>query len=97
MLNTHNLPCLLVELVEHCPWSCWEAGMDHAPWSVGHCAGMCIHWDVLQEPLQSCSPSSSSVLPAWSCSAESSCSTAGLGTWQCSQTKADPHTGLGLL
>ncbi|XP_008945670.1 PREDICTED: zinc finger MYND domain-containing protein 10, partial [Merops nubicus] len=25
MLNTHNLPCLLVELVEHCPWSCWEA------------------------------------------------------------------------
>ncbi|KFU85896.1 Zinc finger MYND domain-containing protein 10, partial [Chaetura pelagica] len=26
MLNTHNLPCLLVELVEHCPWSCWEAG-----------------------------------------------------------------------
>ncbi|NXX79676.1 ZMY10 protein, partial [Urocolius indicus] len=26
MLNTHNLPCLLVQLVEHCPWSCWEAG-----------------------------------------------------------------------
>ncbi|XP_064012581.1 zinc finger MYND domain-containing protein 10 isoform X2 [Pogoniulus pusillus] len=26
MLNTHNLPCLLVELVEHCPWSRWEAG-----------------------------------------------------------------------
>ncbi|KAM4654112.1 zinc finger MYND domain-containing protein 10 isoform 2-T2 [Amazona ochrocephala] len=26
MLSTHNLPCLLVELVEHCPWSCWEAG-----------------------------------------------------------------------
>uniref|UniRef100_A0A8C8A5J3 Zinc finger MYND domain-containing protein 10 n=1 Tax=Otus sunia TaxID=257818 RepID=A0A8C8A5J3_9STRI len=26
MLNTHNLPCLLVELVERCPWSCWEAG-----------------------------------------------------------------------
>ncbi|NXI49227.1 ZMY10 protein, partial [Chloroceryle aenea] len=26
MLNTHNLPCLLVELVEHCPWSCWESG-----------------------------------------------------------------------
>uniref|UniRef100_A0A8D0KR56 Zinc finger MYND domain-containing protein 10 n=1 Tax=Strix occidentalis caurina TaxID=311401 RepID=A0A8D0KR56_STROC len=26
MLNTHNLPCLLVELVEHCPWSCREAG-----------------------------------------------------------------------
>uniref|UniRef100_A0A8B9D0C4 Zinc finger MYND-type containing 10 n=1 Tax=Anser cygnoides TaxID=8845 RepID=A0A8B9D0C4_ANSCY len=25
MLNTHNLPCLLVELVEHCPWSCHEA------------------------------------------------------------------------
>ncbi|NXX55956.1 ZMY10 protein, partial [Scopus umbretta] len=25
MLNTHNLPCLLVELVEHCPWSCCEA------------------------------------------------------------------------
>lgn len=36
MLNTHNLPCLLVELVEHCPWSCWEAGMDHAPWYLGH-------------------------------------------------------------
>ncbi|KAM4893816.1 zinc finger MYND domain-containing protein 10-like isoform 1-T1 [Sylvia borin] len=26
MLNTHNVPCLLVELVEHCPWSFWEAG-----------------------------------------------------------------------
>ncbi|XP_009899000.2 zinc finger MYND domain-containing protein 10 [Dryobates pubescens] len=26
MLNTHNLPCLLVQLVEHCPWSCREAG-----------------------------------------------------------------------
>ncbi|KAM9226912.1 zinc finger MYND domain-containing protein 10 isoform 2-T4 [Leptosomus discolor] len=26
MLNTHNLPCLLVELLERCPWSCWEAG-----------------------------------------------------------------------
>ncbi|NXP54183.1 ZMY10 protein, partial [Heliornis fulica] len=26
MLNTHNLPCLLVELVEHCPWSRREAG-----------------------------------------------------------------------
>ncbi|NWV73650.1 ZMY10 protein, partial [Dasyornis broadbenti] len=26
MLNTNNLPCLLVELVEHCPWSCWETG-----------------------------------------------------------------------
>ncbi|KFW65625.1 Zinc finger MYND domain-containing protein 10, partial [Pygoscelis adeliae] len=26
MLNTHNLPCLLVELVEHCPWSCRKAG-----------------------------------------------------------------------
>lgn len=26
MLNTHNLPCLLVQLVEHCPWSCYEAG-----------------------------------------------------------------------
>ncbi|NXY50915.1 ZMY10 protein, partial [Ceuthmochares aereus] len=26
MLSTHNLPCLLVQLVEHCPWSCWEAG-----------------------------------------------------------------------
>ncbi|NWH67511.1 ZMY10 protein, partial [Geococcyx californianus] len=26
MLNTHNLPCLLVQLVECCPWSCWEAG-----------------------------------------------------------------------
>ncbi|XP_019475461.1 zinc finger MYND domain-containing protein 10 isoform X1 [Meleagris gallopavo] len=27
MLNTHNLPCLLVELVEHCPWSCREAAV----------------------------------------------------------------------
>ncbi|NXO00269.1 ZMY10 protein, partial [Rhinopomastus cyanomelas] len=26
MLNTHNLPCLLVQLVEHCPWSYWDAG-----------------------------------------------------------------------
>nr|XP_032655206.1 zinc finger MYND domain-containing protein 10-like [Chelonoidis abingdonii] len=26
MLNTHNVPCLLVELLEHCPWSCREAG-----------------------------------------------------------------------
>ncbi|NWX44046.1 ZMY10 protein, partial [Steatornis caripensis] len=26
MLNTHNLPCLLVELVERCPWSRREAG-----------------------------------------------------------------------
>ncbi|CAM2117148.1 zinc finger MYND domain-containing protein 10 [Caretta caretta] len=26
MLNTHNLPCLLVELLEHCPWSRCEAG-----------------------------------------------------------------------
>lgn len=47
MLNTHNLPCLLVELVEHCPWSCWEAGMDHAPWSLGHHGAVlgcvCIH------------------------------------------------------
>ncbi|XP_059572150.1 zinc finger MYND domain-containing protein 10 isoform X2 [Alligator mississippiensis] len=26
MLNTHNLPCLFVELVEHCPWSRRMAG-----------------------------------------------------------------------
>ncbi|XP_053148816.1 zinc finger MYND domain-containing protein 10 isoform X2 [Hemicordylus capensis] len=26
MLNTHNFPCLLVQLVEHCPWSCREEG-----------------------------------------------------------------------
>ncbi|KAJ6667697.1 hypothetical protein lerEdw1_016018 [Lerista edwardsae] len=26
MLNTHNFPCLLVELVEHCPWSSREEG-----------------------------------------------------------------------
>uniref|UniRef100_A0A8B9LIU2 Zinc finger MYND-type containing 10 n=1 Tax=Astyanax mexicanus TaxID=7994 RepID=A0A8B9LIU2_ASTMX len=26
MLNTHNLPCLLVQLVEHCPWSCRSGG-----------------------------------------------------------------------
>ncbi|NWR74619.1 ZMY10 protein, partial [Centropus unirufus] len=26
LLNTHNLPCLLVQLVECCPWSYWEAG-----------------------------------------------------------------------
>ncbi|XP_077182064.1 zinc finger MYND domain-containing protein 10 isoform X2 [Paroedura picta] len=26
MLNTHNFPCLLVQLVEHCPWSCFEEG-----------------------------------------------------------------------
>ncbi|XP_072203743.1 zinc finger MYND domain-containing protein 10 [Excalfactoria chinensis] len=38
MLNTHNLPCLLVELVEHCPWSCHEAGkckkFDSGAWHV---------------------------------------------------------------
>ncbi|NXL14531.1 ZMY10 protein, partial [Setophaga kirtlandii] len=38
MLNTHNLPCLLVELVEHCPWSCWEAGklkkFENGTWHV---------------------------------------------------------------
>ncbi|NXJ84421.1 ZMY10 protein, partial [Trogon melanurus] len=38
MLNTHNLPCLLVELVEHCPWSCWEAGklkkFENGSWHV---------------------------------------------------------------
>lgn len=61
MLNTHNLPCLLVELVEHCPWSCWEEGMAHTPRSLGHC------WDLhplgnLAELLPLCS--SSSVLPA---------------------------------
>lgn len=26
MLTTHNLPCLLVELLEHSPWSRWEGG-----------------------------------------------------------------------
>ncbi|XP_034963950.1 zinc finger MYND domain-containing protein 10 isoform X1 [Zootoca vivipara] len=26
ILNTHNFPCLLVELVEHSPWSCREEG-----------------------------------------------------------------------
>ncbi|XP_067319723.1 zinc finger MYND domain-containing protein 10 isoform X2 [Anolis sagrei] len=26
MLNTHNFPCLLVQLVEHCPWSYREEG-----------------------------------------------------------------------
>lgn len=40
MLNTHNLPCLLVELVEHCPWSCREAGVDRALCSL---AGSCTH------------------------------------------------------
>ncbi|NXT29914.1 ZMY10 protein, partial [Syrrhaptes paradoxus] len=38
MLNTHNLPCLLVELVEHCPWSCHEAGklkkFENGAWHV---------------------------------------------------------------
>ncbi|NWT66706.1 ZMY10 protein, partial [Prunella himalayana] len=38
MLDTHNLPCLLVELVEHCPWSCWEAGklrkFENGTWHV---------------------------------------------------------------
>uniref|UniRef100_A0A8C2Y7I3 Zinc finger MYND domain-containing protein 10 n=1 Tax=Coturnix japonica TaxID=93934 RepID=A0A8C2Y7I3_COTJA len=38
MLNTHNLPCLLIELVEHCPWSCREAGklkkFDNGAWHV---------------------------------------------------------------
>ncbi|XP_059679367.1 zinc finger MYND domain-containing protein 10 [Gavia stellata] len=38
MLNTHNLPCLLVELVEHCPWSCREAGklkkFENGAWHV---------------------------------------------------------------
>ncbi|NXN17364.1 ZMY10 protein, partial [Indicator maculatus] len=38
MLNTHNLPCLLVQLVEHCPWSYWEAGkfkkFENGTWHV---------------------------------------------------------------
>ncbi|NXC77039.1 ZMY10 protein, partial [Anhinga anhinga] len=38
MLNTHNLPCLLVELVERCPWSCREAGtlkkFENGTWHV---------------------------------------------------------------
>lgn len=40
MLNTHNLPCLLVELVEHCPWSCRQAGTGHAPWHPWCCGGV---------------------------------------------------------
>ncbi|KFZ53157.1 Zinc finger MYND domain-containing protein 10, partial [Antrostomus carolinensis] len=40
MLNTHNLPCLRVELVEHCPWSCREAGklkkFENGAWHVVH-------------------------------------------------------------
>nr|XP_025961153.1 zinc finger MYND domain-containing protein 10 isoform X2 [Dromaius novaehollandiae] len=38
MLNSHNLPCLLVELVEHCPWSCRKAGelkkFENGAWHV---------------------------------------------------------------
>ncbi|KAM4768711.1 zinc finger MYND domain-containing protein 10 isoform 2-T2 [Cyanocitta cristata] len=38
MLNTHNLPCLLADLVEHCPWSCWESGklkkFENGTWHV---------------------------------------------------------------
>ncbi|NWU91903.1 ZMY10 protein, partial [Upupa epops] len=38
MLNTHNLPCLLVQLVEHCPWSYWDAGklkkFENGTWHV---------------------------------------------------------------
>nr|XP_025045284.1 zinc finger MYND domain-containing protein 10 [Pelodiscus sinensis] len=38
MLNTHNLPCLLVELLEHCPWSRREAGklkkFENGAWHV---------------------------------------------------------------
>ncbi|KAM6413697.1 zinc finger MYND domain-containing protein 10 [Rhynochetos jubatus] len=38
MLNTHNVPCLLVQLVEHCPWSCREAGklrkFENSAWHV---------------------------------------------------------------
>ncbi|NXJ14341.1 ZMY10 protein, partial [Odontophorus gujanensis] len=38
MLSTHNLPCLLVELVEHCPWSHCEAGklkkFENGAWHV---------------------------------------------------------------
>ncbi|NWW96810.1 ZMY10 protein, partial [Rhynochetos jubatus] len=38
MLNTHNVPCLLVQLVEHCPWSCREAGklrkFENGAWHV---------------------------------------------------------------
>ncbi|XP_071669210.1 zinc finger MYND domain-containing protein 10 isoform X3 [Patagioenas fasciata] len=38
ILNTHNLPCLLVELVEHCPWSCRQAGklkkFENGTWHV---------------------------------------------------------------
>lgn len=33
MLSTHNLPCLLVELLEHSPWSRQEGGkvLPHLP------------------------------------------------------------------
>ncbi|NXW41809.1 ZMY10 protein, partial [Nyctiprogne leucopyga] len=40
MLNTYNLPCLLVELVQHCPWSRREAGklkkFENGAWHVVH-------------------------------------------------------------
>ncbi|XP_010345415.1 zinc finger MYND domain-containing protein 10 isoform X3 [Saimiri boliviensis] len=38
MLSTHNLPCLLVELLEHSPWSRWEGGklqqFDGSRWRI---------------------------------------------------------------
>ncbi|XP_038628965.1 zinc finger MYND domain-containing protein 10 [Tachyglossus aculeatus] len=38
MLNTHNVPCLLVELLKHCPWSQWEGGklkrFENGRWQV---------------------------------------------------------------
>ncbi|XP_025901882.1 zinc finger MYND domain-containing protein 10 [Nothoprocta perdicaria] len=38
LLNTHNVPCLLVELLERCPWSCREAGVlkkfENGAWHV---------------------------------------------------------------
>uniref|UniRef100_A0A674ELC3 Zinc finger MYND domain-containing protein 10 n=1 Tax=Salmo trutta TaxID=8032 RepID=A0A674ELC3_SALTR len=32
MLCTHNLPCVLVQLVQHCPWSRYSADLCNLPW-----------------------------------------------------------------
>lgn len=39
MLTTHNLPCLLVELLEHSPWSRREGGkaLPYLPKTVTGC------------------------------------------------------------
>ncbi|NWH80276.1 ZMY10 protein, partial [Piaya cayana] len=38
MMCTHNLPCLLIQLLERCPWSCREAGklkkFENGKWHV---------------------------------------------------------------